>query len=217
VTLAGNARSLRDTTKQDISPALQAVPGLAVLFLALWPCRFASWPSQACREPEPAPSARFVLSFWGGSPRNSKQIIGSTTAYRAFRRAGHLGAHGSAARSTEWAPPVGIPAFRAGAPARVSQRPRGLAELDDFDAVFGALAHRSRRTILSVLHARGGEMTSGAIAARFDCSWPATSQHLRVLEQAGLVTVVMTGRERVYQLRADRLHAVAGSWLGRFR
>ena len=99
----------------------------------------------------------------------------------------------------------------------MSQRPEGLAELDDFDAVFGALAHQSRRTILSVLHARGGEMTSGAIAARFDCSWPTTSQHLRVLEQAGLVTVTMRGRERVYQLRADRLHAVAGSWLGRFR
>jgi hypothetical protein len=52
----------------------------------------------------------------------------------------------------------------------VSQRPRGLAELDASDAVFTALAHRSRRTILTVLRARGGEMTSGAIAARFDCS-----------------------------------------------
>ena len=76
----------------------------------------------------------------------------------------------------------------------MSQRPRGLAELDAFDAVFTALAHRSRRTILTVLHARGGEMTSGAIAARFDCSWPTTSQHLRVLEKAGLVTIAMHGR-----------------------
>ena len=99
---------------------------------------------------------------------------------------------------------------------RVSQRPRGLTELDDFDAVFAALAHRSRRTILSVLHARGGEMTSGAIAERFDCSWPTTTQHLRVLEQAGLVTITMRGRERVYRLRAERLRAVAGGWLERF-
>jgi DNA-binding transcriptional ArsR family regulator len=98
----------------------------------------------------------------------------------------------------------------------VSQRPRGLAELDAFDAVFGALAHRSRRTILSVLHARGGEMTSGAIAARFDCSWPTTSQHLRVLEQAGLVSIALRGRERVYRLEIDRLHSVAGGWLDRF-
>ena len=38
----------------------------------------------------------------------------------------------------------------------------------------------------------------------------------RVLEQAGLVSITMRGRERVYRLRADRLHAVAGGWLGRF-
>lgn len=98
----------------------------------------------------------------------------------------------------------------------MSSRPKGLADLDDFDAVFAALAHRSRRTILSVLHARGGEMTSGAIAERFDCSWPTTTQHLRVLEQAGLVTIAMRGRQRVYRLQAGRLRAVAGGWLGRF-
>jgi DNA-binding transcriptional ArsR family regulator len=98
----------------------------------------------------------------------------------------------------------------------MSQRPRGLEELDAFDSVFAALANRSRRTILSVLHARGGEMTSGAIAARFDCSWPTTSQHLRVLEQAGLVTISLRGRERVYRLETERLHAVAGGWLDRF-
>jgi DNA-binding transcriptional ArsR family regulator len=99
----------------------------------------------------------------------------------------------------------------------MTQRPRGLEELDAFDSVFAALANRSRRTILSVLHARGGEMTSGAIAARFDCSWPTTSQHLRVLEQAGLVTISMRGRERVYRLESERLHDVAGGWLGRFK
>ena len=98
----------------------------------------------------------------------------------------------------------------------MNPRPRGLTELDDFDAVFGALAHRSRRTILSVLQARGGEMTSGAIAARFDCSWPTTSQHLRVLEQAGLVTIELRGREHLYRLRSGRLRSVAGSWLDRF-
>ncbi len=98
----------------------------------------------------------------------------------------------------------------------MNSRPRGLAELDDFDAVFAALAHRSRRTILLVLHARGGEMTSGAIAERFDCSWPTTTQHLRVLEHAGLVTIAMRGRTRLYRLRADRLRAVAGGWLERF-
>ena len=97
----------------------------------------------------------------------------------------------------------------------MTERPRGLAELDAFDAVFTALAHRSRRTILTVLHARGGEMTSGAIAARFDCSWPTISEHLRVLEKAGLVTIAMHGRERIYRLEPGPLRSVAGAWLDR--
>ena len=98
----------------------------------------------------------------------------------------------------------------------MSARPQGLADLEALDAVFGALAHQSRRTILSVLHARGDEMTSGAIAARFDHSWPTISQHLQVLAKAGLVTISLRGREHVYRLEAERLHAVAGAWISRF-
>jgi DNA-binding transcriptional ArsR family regulator len=93
---------------------------------------------------------------------------------------------------------------------------RGLAELEALEAVFSALAHRSRRTILSVLRARGGEMTSGAIASRFDCAWATTSRHLRVLEEAGLVDVVLQGRERVYRLNKERLSSVVGQWIARF-
>lgn len=95
--------------------------------------------------------------------------------------------------------------------------PRGLADLDDLESVFSALAHQSRRTILLVLLARGGEMTSGAITARFEHSWPTTTRHLRVLQDAGLVHVGLRGRERVYRLDAARLSAVAGSWIDRFR
>lgn len=98
-----------------------------------------------------------------------------------------------------------------------SIEPRGVAEVEAMDAVFSALAHRSRRTILTVLLARRGEMTSKAIAQRFRCSWATTSRHLAVLEKAGLVDVVTRGRERLYQLQNDRLGDVAGSWLDRFR
>ena len=94
--------------------------------------------------------------------------------------------------------------------------PRGVAELAEFEAVFGALAHRARRTILSALHAHGGQMTSGAIAAWFEHSWPTTSQHLRVLQQAGLVSVELRGREHVYQLQSDRLLRVTRNWLSQF-
>lgn len=79
--------------------------------------------------------------------------------------------------------------------------------------MFDALAHASRRHVLVVLNARGGEMTSGEIAERFSCSWPTTSRHLRLLADAGLVTVEKSGRERVYRLRARYLRRVVGGWL----
>lgn len=95
-------------------------------------------------------------------------------------------------------------------------QPRGIADLEALEAVFGALAHQARRTMLVVLLARSGEMTSGDIAARFDHSWPTTTRHLRILEEAGLVHAAMRGRQRVYRLDAGRLRSVAGGWLARF-
>jgi hypothetical protein len=51
---------------------------------------------------------------------------------------------------------LGVPALTSAWLLAREARPRGVTELDDFDAVFGALAHRSRRTILAVLYARDG-------------------------------------------------------------
>lgn len=98
-------------------------------------------------------------------------------------------------------------------------RGTGSAEqkLLDVDAVFNALSHASRRHILLVLHYRGGQMTAGEIAERFACSWPTTTRHLRVLEDARLVRVEKRGRERVYRLEAERLLGVTSGWLGSFR
>jgi DNA-binding transcriptional ArsR family regulator len=78
------------------------------------------------------------------------------------------------------------------------------------------LANESRRHILQVLHARG-EMTAGDIAARFAHSWPTTTGHLRQLEEAGLVLVERTGRQRRYSVATDRLLEVTGMWLDVFR
>jgi DNA-binding transcriptional ArsR family regulator len=88
--------------------------------------------------------------------------------------------------------------------------------LEAVDAVFAALAHASRRHILLVLHYRGGEMSAGEIANRFECSWPTTTRHLKVLRDAGLVTVERRGRERIYRLDRTRLRDVAGTWLTLF-
>lgn len=96
-------------------------------------------------------------------------------------------------------------------PKRDAQR-----ELEELDLVFLGLAHASRRQVLLALHFHGGEMTAGEIAARFDCSWPTTSRHLKQLEEAGLVRAERRGRERVYTLDRDLLARVAGKWLGFF-
>lgn len=90
---------------------------------------------------------------------------------------------------------------------------RGQIELEQLERVFKALAHASRRHILIVLNARGGSMTAGKIAERFSCSWPTTSRHLRILQDAGLVRVGKWGREWVYTLDSERLAEVVGGWL----
>ncbi len=89
--------------------------------------------------------------------------------------------------------------------------------LADLESVFAALAHEQRRHILLTLKFRGGRMSAGAIADRFACSWPTTTRHLRVLEDAGLVTVEKRGRERIYKLEIERLFSVTGEWLAWFR
>ncbi len=98
----------------------------------------------------------------------------------------------------------------------MTARPKGISDLEDLEAVFSALAHQTRRTILMVLKSRGGAMSSRDIAARFDCSWPTTTRHLGILESARLVRVESRGRERIYILDAERLTTVAGGWICRF-
>jgi DNA-binding transcriptional ArsR family regulator len=89
---------------------------------------------------------------------------------------------------------------------------RALRDLDDIDAVFGALGNASRRHILQVLSARGS-LTAGELAERFSHAWPTTTRHLRVLLDAGLITVTPVGRERHYQLARQRLGGVVALWL----
>lgn len=95
----------------------------------------------------------------------------------------------------------------------MTKRRDGLAEVDDADRVFAALAHSSRRQILGVIKARGGRVRAGDIANRFGCSWPTTTRHLGVLQAAGLVHVERAGRERFYVLDGKRLQSIAGGWL----
>ncbi len=100
---------------------------------------------------------------------------------------------------------------------KASGRSAAERQLADTEEVFKALAHPSRRHILLVLRYRGGEMTAGEIADRFACSWPTTTRHLGILEDAGLVRVEKRGRERVYHLDTERLLGITSGWLQSFR
>lgn len=72
--------------------------------------------------------------------------------------------------------------------------------------VFTAIASPTRRALLDKLSSR--EQTVRRLAASFDMTLPAISQHLNVLRKAGLVSSRSAGRWRVYRLNAEPLRAV---------
>jgi len=77
--------------------------------------------------------------------------------------------------------------------------------------VFEALASAPRRKILAYLsHA---ELSAGEIAARFDMSKPAVSQHLSVLENAGLIASEKRGQYVYYRLVPDNLTNTLNSYV----
>jgi DNA-binding transcriptional ArsR family regulator len=90
------------------------------------------------------------------------------------------------------------------------------AQQHELDVILAALAHEVRRHVLLVVWCRGGAMSAGEIAGRFTHSWPTTSRHLRVLEQAGLIVVEKQGRTRVYRVQQAKLQLVQ-DWLRWFQ
>jgi DNA-binding transcriptional ArsR family regulator len=82
------------------------------------------------------------------------------------------------------------------------------------DSAFAALADPTRRAILARLSA--GEATVMELAEPFDMSQPAVSKHLRVLEEAGLITRRAEGTRRPCRLNEQGLSAV-NDWLAMLR
>jgi DNA-binding transcriptional ArsR family regulator len=81
------------------------------------------------------------------------------------------------------------------------------------DAALHALADRRRRTILTLVRDR--ELAAGQIAARFDVTRPAISQHLAVLRAAGLVSERREGTRRLYRARPAGVEGLR-AWLEDF-
>ncbi|GGK95359.1 transcriptional regulator [Planomonospora parontospora subsp. parontospora] len=82
------------------------------------------------------------------------------------------------------------------------------------DQVFQALADPTRRKVIERLAA--GPATTSELARPFAMALPSFTQHLAVLERAGLVTSAKQGRTRTYRLTPDTLE-IADGWLARQR
>lgn len=82
------------------------------------------------------------------------------------------------------------------------------------DTAFSALADPTRRSILARLAT--GEATVMELARPFDMTQPAISQHLKVLEDAGLVTSRVDGKKRPRSLATHGIEAME-QWLSMLR
>ncbi|HVY89667.1 MAG TPA: metalloregulator ArsR/SmtB family transcription factor [Hyphomonadaceae bacterium] len=82
------------------------------------------------------------------------------------------------------------------------------------DATFAALADPTRRAILARLAT--GEASVAELAAPFDMSQPAVSKHLKVLENAGLISTAQNAQRRLRRIEGARL-AEATAWLEEYR
>lgn len=85
---------------------------------------------------------------------------------------------------------------------------------EHLDRVFGALADKTRRSILGRL--AEGERSVTELVAGFDLSQPAVSKHLKVLEGAGLVSRQRDGQFRPVRLNPQGLETAA-TWIGHYR
>ena len=83
------------------------------------------------------------------------------------------------------------------------------------DAVFRALADPTRRLLLERLAKRNGQSLA-ELADGLAISRQATSKHLALLEEAGLLLTQRAGRTRLHFLNPVPLHAEAQRWLRQF-
>jgi DNA-binding transcriptional ArsR family regulator len=86
--------------------------------------------------------------------------------------------------------------------------------VDQLSVVFSALADPTRRAILARLTT--GDANVAELSAPFGISQPAVSRHLKVLEQAGLISRSRKATARLSHLQAESLRD-ATAWLARYQ
>ncbi|MFZ6010787.1 MAG: ArsR/SmtB family transcription factor [Bacteroidota bacterium] len=79
--------------------------------------------------------------------------------------------------------------------------------------VFQAIADPTRREIIDLLSQQ--PMNLNAIAQHFDVTRPAISNHIRILNECGIIVIERVGRERFCKIQPDRLKQVS-DWIGKY-
>ena len=85
----------------------------------------------------------------------------------------------------------------------------------DMEAVFKALADPTRRGLLDELFARDGQ-TLTELEERLPMSRFGVMKHLRVLEEAGLVTTQRRGREKLHYLNPVPIRLIYDRWVSKY-
>lgn len=90
-----------------------------------------------------------------------------------------------------------------------------MAERQDTDALFRALADPGRRRLLDLLHTHDGR-TLSQLCEHMDMTRQGVTQHIELLEAANLVAVVRRGREKLHFLNPVPLQEIYERWLSKF-
>jgi|ERR1700736_2088179 DNA-binding transcriptional ArsR family regulator len=80
--------------------------------------------------------------------------------------------------------------------------------------VFQAISDPTRRQIINLIAHQ--PMNLNAIADNFDISRPAISNHIKILNECGIITIEQIGRERYCKIQPVNLKEVA-DWIGQFQ
>src|SRR6266567_4105647 len=83
------------------------------------------------------------------------------------------------------------------------------------EAVFRALADKSRRQLLDRLHIENGQ-TLGELCQGLDMTRQAVAKHLAILEEANLVATQRRGREKLHFINPVPINEIAERWIGKF-
>src|SRR5437588_4194664 len=93
--------------------------------------------------------------------------------------------------------------------------PYGHVSSPPMDDVFRALADPTRRALLDELHADDGQSLS-ALEARLPMTRFGVMKHLKVLEEAGLITTRRHGREKLHFLNAVPIRLIHDRWVSKY-